>query len=86
MRTLKQIAHDLAVNMKAAHDDDAGNHWFDDEHGHLSEAEWRQVCDMAEELLPTVVVPRRVAELWAEARSSYRAECRAEQRAFSGGL
>lgn len=81
MTRFTEIATKLAIDSKASGIDDFGCLYDDD--WKLTDAEWQQVCDEAEQLLPTVEVPAATYAAWSRASADVRAEQAAERRAFS---
>lgn len=78
---LSEIAMKVAIDAKAGgFEKDMGCLYDDD--WNLTDAEWHEVCDQAEALLPTVKVPASVYAAWAQADRDVRAEQRSEAIAF----
>ena len=85
-KTAAQIALHLAVE-KYVTGYDFGDLYDEEDHSHLSDAEWDAACDEAEAMLPDLtdeapLVIKSRAE-WAEANRILRAEVAAERRAFA---
>ena len=78
MKNLETIATELAIEAVAGDYDDFGALYDDDGHGHLSENEWQQVCDMADAMRETVHVPDSLRAAAFQAAIEYRACERAE--------
>lgn len=80
---IEKIALELAVLMKGARDDDAGNfaHYFNDEvyddegNGPI----WTAICDRAAELIPTIRVSDEDRAAWSRASREFNA-CEAYER------
>lgn len=81
MTKLSEIARKVAIDAKAT-GFDLGDLY--DDNWNLTDAEWDQVCDEAEALIPSVRVPQTVRAAWAQVERDFRAEQQAEQRAFCG--
>lgn len=81
MANLTKIAQELAVNAKAT-GFDLGDLY--DDAWNLTDAEWHEVCNLTEQMIPVVKVPASVYAAWAQVDRDYRAEQRAERIAFGG--
>lgn len=80
---INEAANELARLMKGANDFEPGNfaHFFESEITDNDDV-WYFVCDLSEEILPSVVVTDEEARSWAEADRFVSAEGAAERKAF----
>jgi hypothetical protein len=76
----REIATKLATDAKAT-GFDLGDHY--DADWNLTDAEWNEVCDLAEQLMPTIKVPASVYAAWSRVDADFRAEQQSQRRAFA---